>query len=255
MAADPAGDPVRRLLGDPAADDGGELFGAGHHQPRAARLRRHRVVQVGDARRRLAGRADPADGLFAVGAAGRNPARHRPGLGDAGQGLALVGRAGAGRHLALDPVERRRHDLANLWPHRYRPARRLAESAGLRVQLHRQRHPRLAHRAADGRVALDAAGGAAVLRRPARDPRCLLPSGEHRRREQVRRLPLHPVAQAARRADDRRAAALHGQLHDLHRALRAHRRWARQCHDLLEPVPDAKRPSDSSISGPRRPSR
>ena len=35
---------------------------------------------------------------------------------------------------------------------------------------------------------------------------------------QARRLPLHPAAQAARRADDRRAAALHGQLHDLHRA-------------------------------------
>jgi hypothetical protein len=34
------------------------------------------------------------------------------------------------------------------------------------------------------------------------------------------RLPLHPAAQDARRADDRRAAALHGQLHDLHRALR-----------------------------------
>ena len=41
---------------------------------------------------------------------------------------------------------------------------------------------------------------------------------------QVRGVPLHPAAQAARRADDRGAAALHGQLHDLHRALRAHRR-------------------------------
>ena len=33
--------------------------------------------------------------------------------------------------------------------------------AGHRLQLHRQRHPRLAHRAADGRLALDAAGRAA----------------------------------------------------------------------------------------------
>ena len=35
---------------------------------------------------------------------------------------------------------------------------------------------------ADGRVALDAAGGAAVLRRPARHPRRLLPGGADRRR-------------------------------------------------------------------------
>ena len=41
---------------------------------------------------------------------------------------------------------------------------------------------RLAHGAADGRVALDAAGRAALLRRAARDPRRLLPGGEHRRR-------------------------------------------------------------------------
>jgi glycerol transport system permease protein len=34
------------------------------------------------------------------------------------------------------------------------------------------------------------------------------------------RLSLHPAAEDARRALDRRAAALHGQLHDLHRALR-----------------------------------
>ena len=86
---------------------------------------------------------------------------------------------------------------------------------------------RLADGAADGRVALDAAGRAALLRRPARDPRRLLPGREHRRRQQARGVPLHPAAQAARRADDRGAAALHGQLHDLHRAVRAHRRRAR----------------------------
>ena len=49
---------------------------------------------------------------------------------------------------------------------------------------------------------------------------------------QVRGVPLHPAAQDARRADDRGAAALHGQLHDLHRALRAHRRRPRQRHHL-----------------------
>ena len=55
-------------------------------------------------------------------------------------------------------------------------------AARLRLQLHRQRHARLAHGAADGRLALDAAGRAALLRRAARDPRRLLPGGEHRRR-------------------------------------------------------------------------
>ena len=42
------------------------------------------------------------------------------------------------------------------------------------------------------------------------------------------------------RADDRRAAALHGQLHDLHRALRAHRRRAWQRHHVPVAVPHAK---------------
>ena len=99
----------------------------------------------------------------------------------------------------------------------------------------------LAHRAADGRVALDAAGRAALLRRPARDPRRVLPGGAASTAPaKLRRVPLHPAAQAARRADDRGAAALHGQLHDLHRALRAHRRRPRQRHHLPSPVPDAE---------------
>ena len=63
-------------------------------------------------------------------------------------------------------------------------------------------------------------------------PGCLLPGRAHRRRQQVRGVPLHPVAQDARRADDRGAAALHGQLHDLHRAVRAHRRRAGQLHHV-----------------------
>jgi glycerol transport system ATP-binding protein len=51
LVPDPAGDPVRGLLGHPAADDGGQLLGAGHHRPGAPRLRRHRVVRRRDARR------------------------------------------------------------------------------------------------------------------------------------------------------------------------------------------------------------
>jgi hypothetical protein len=76
--------------------------------------------------------------------------------------------------------------------------------------------------------------------RAAQHSRCLLPSRAHRRRQQVRCVSLHPAAQDARRADDRGAAAFHGQFHDLHRALRAHRRRPWQCHHLPQPVPDAK---------------
>ena len=56
------------------------------------------------------------------------------------QGLEGLGGAGAGRALAADPVERGRHDLADLRPRRHRPARRRAAAARHRLQLHRQRH-------------------------------------------------------------------------------------------------------------------
>ena len=51
-------------------------------------------------------------------------ARHRPGARDAGEGLAVLAGAGADRDLAADPVERGRHDLADLRPRRHRLARR-----------------------------------------------------------------------------------------------------------------------------------
>ncbi len=235
-----AGAGLRGLLGHRAADDGGELLGAGHHLARAPRLRRHRVVRRRDARRRAAPGAVAPARLLARGAAGRDPAGHRARAVDAGQGLEVLGRAGGGRALAADPLERGRHHLADLRPRRHRPAGPRAAEARRGLQLHRQRHRRLAHGAGDGRVALDAAGGAAVLCRPALDPRRLLPGRAHRRRQQVRGVPLHPAAQDARRADDRGAAALHGQLHDLHRALRADGRRAGQRHYLPEPVPDAE---------------
>ncbi|MFO1212730.1 MAG: hypothetical protein U1E74_09595 [Paenacidovorax caeni] len=53
------------------------------------------------------------------------------------------------------------------------------KAAGHRVQLHRQRYPGLAHGAGHGRVALDAAGGAAGLCRAAQHSRCLLPGRAH----------------------------------------------------------------------------
>ena len=65
-------------------------------------------------------------GVLARGAGGRDPARHRARAVDAGQGLEGLGGAGAGRDLAADPVERGRHDLADLRPRRHRPVRRRA---------------------------------------------------------------------------------------------------------------------------------
>src|SRR3546814_4520812 len=60
----------------------------------------------------------------------------------------------------------------------------------------------------------------------------LLPRGADRRRLALGCVPLHPVAQDEARADHRHPAALHGQLHDLYRALRADRRRPRQCDHL-----------------------
>ena len=53
-------------------------------------------------------------------------------------------------------------------------------------------------------------------------------------------VPLHPAAEDARRADDRRAAAIHGQLHDLHRAVRADRRRTGHGDDVPVAVPHAE---------------
>ena len=113
-------------------------------------------------------------------------------------------------------------------------------STRVRLQLHRQRHRCVAYRAGDGHLALDVAGRAALLCGLARNSRRLLPGRADRRRVALRRVPLHRVAQDARRADDRGAAALHGQLHDLHGAVRADRRRSRQFHDVPLAVPDAK---------------
>ena len=67
---------------------------------------------------------------------------------------------------------------------------------------------------------------------PQIDPRRLLPGGAHRRRLALGGVPHHPAAEDAARAAHRRAAALHGFVHDLHRALRAHRRRPRQRDDV-----------------------
>jgi glycerol transport system permease protein len=63
-----------------------------------------------------------------------------------------------------------------------------------------------------------------VLCRPAIHPAGLLSGGQDRPGQPLGRVPLHRAAQDEGRAADRGAAAVHGQLHDLYRALRRHRR-------------------------------
>ena len=136
------------------------------------------------------------------------------------------------RVAAADSVERGRHDLADLWPARHRPARLCAEQHRHQLQLRLQRHRRLGHRHRHGRLALDQPGRAALLCRPEVDPRCLLSGRANRRRLALGGVHRDPAAEDEPRAADRGAAALHGQLHDLHRAVRRHRRRARQLDHL-----------------------
>ena len=175
VVPDPAGVSVCGVLRHPAADDGGELLGAGHHQPRAARVRGRGLVPPDPARRRSAGRAHAPADLLAVRAGRGNSAGHRPGAVDAVQGLEGVGRTGGAGHAAADSLERGGHHLADLRALRYRPGRLLAQPDGHRLQLHVALVRRVDHCADHGRVALDAAGSAAGLCRPALDPGCVLP--------------------------------------------------------------------------------
>ncbi|MGY4373395.1 hypothetical protein ACVWZ3_001034 [Bradyrhizobium sp. i1.3.6] len=90
----------------------------------------------------------------------------------------------------------------------------------------------LGYRHRDGRLALDQPGRAAVLRRPEVDPRGLLPGSSDRRRLALGCVQGDPAAEDEPRAPDRRAAALHGLVHDLHRAVRGDGWRTRQLDDL-----------------------
>ena len=108
----------------------------------------------------------------------------------------------------------------------------VAEQHRHRLQLRLERVRRLGHRHRDGRLALDQPGRAAVLRRAEIDPGRLLPGRADRRRLALGGVHRDPVAEDESRAADRGAAALHGQLHDLHRAVRGDRRRAGQLDHL-----------------------
>ena len=226
-----------RVLRDPAADDGGELFDAGHLRQQPVLLERRRLVQgiarsLDRSRRALPGFARAQSVVLRRHPRNRGAARHRGGAVDAARGL-------DGRRLPRDPgaaaadsVERGRNHLADLRPARHRPARLCAEQPRHQLQLRLQRVRRLGHRHRDGCLALDQPGGAVVLRRPEVDSRCLLSGRADRRRLALGGVHRDPAAEDESRAADRGAAALHGQFHDLHRAVRGDRRRARQLDHL-----------------------
>ena len=119
---------VRGVLGDPAADDGGELFDAGHLRQQPVLLERRRLVQgtarsLDRSRRAVLRIAVAQPVLLRRDSGDRGSARHRGRAVDAAPGLErrrLPRDPGAA---AADPVERGRHDLADLRAARHRPAR------------------------------------------------------------------------------------------------------------------------------------
>src|SRR5215203_5473248 len=232
-----AGVPGGRVLRGPAADDRRELFDAGHVRQQPVLLERRRLVQgiarsLDRPRRALPGLARPQPAVLRHHPGDRGAARHRGGAVDAARWL---DRCRMPRHhgaAAADPVERGRNDLADIRPARHRPARLHAQQSRLRLQLRLQRVRCLGHRHRDGRLALDQPRRAIVLRRAEVDPRRLLPGGADRWRLALGGVQGDPAAEDEPRALDRGAVALHGQLHDLHRAVRGDRRRARQLDHL-----------------------
>ena len=177
----------RGVLGGAAADDGRELFDAGHLRQQPVLLERRRLVQGTARSLDRSRRALPAslgrNLLFsAIILAIEVPLGIVVALSMPREGWARRRLPRDHGAAAADPVERGRHHLADLRPARYRPDRLCAQQPRLRLQLRLQRSRRLVHRHRDGCLALDLAGRAALLRRAEVDPRRLLSGGANRRR-------------------------------------------------------------------------
>src|SRR6202163_2201721 len=121
-------------------------------------------------------------------------------------------------------MERGRNHLADLWAARHRPVGLCAEQHRHKLQLCLQRIRCVGDRHRDGCLALDQPGRAVVLRRAEIHTRRLLSGCPNRRRIALGGVHRHSAAEDEPRALDCGAAALHGQFHDLHRAVRGHRR-------------------------------
>src|ERR1700722_4391468 len=225
------------VLGHPAVDDGRELFDAGHLRQQSVLLERRRLVQ-GTARsvdrsgRPGSGLAGAQPVLLRGDPGNRGSARHRGRVVDAAAGLDGGGLSRDPGIAAFDSMERGRDHLADLRAARHRATGLCAEQHRHQLQLRLQRFRRLGHRDRDGRLALDQPGRAVVLRRTEIDSRRLLSGGADRRRVALGGIHRDPAAEDEARAFDRGAAAVHGQFHDLHRAVRGDRRRSGQFDDV-----------------------
>ena len=121
-----AGVSDRGVFRDPAADDGGELFDAGHLRQQPVLLERRRLVQgiarsVDRSRRTIPRLAGAQPGFLRDHPGDRGAARHRGGAVDAARRLARRGLPRDPRAAAADSVERGRHHLADFRAARHRP--------------------------------------------------------------------------------------------------------------------------------------
>ena len=234
----PAGLRDRGVLGGAAADDGGELFGAGHVRQQPVLLERRRAGSrtCSIPRRNSAGASSTRlwrNLLFsAIILSIEIPLGIVVALPMPREGwtvaLCLV--------LMALPLLIPWNVVGTIWQVFARGDIGLlgwaVNQLGIDYNYVAQPARRLDHHHRHGCLALDEPRGAPVLCGAEIDPGRLLPGGPHRRRLALGGVPHHPAAEDAPRPAHRGAAALHGFLHDLHRALRAHRRRARQRHDL-----------------------
>src|SRR6202165_3020647 len=129
-------------------------------------------------------------------------------------------------------MERGRNHLADFRTARHRRVGLCAQQHGVELQLRLQRSRRMGARYLNGRLALDQPCRAVVLRRAEIDSRRLLPGGADRRRVAMGGFHRDPASENESRPADRGAAAVHGQFHDLHRAICGHRWWSGQLDDI-----------------------
>src|ERR1700691_2580660 len=121
-----------RVLRDPAVDDGGELFDAGHLRQQPVLLERCRLVQgiarsLKRSRRKIFRLALAQPVLLFCDPRHRGAARHRRRAVDAAARLERGRLSGDACVTAVDSLERGRNDLADLRAAGYRPARLYAD--------------------------------------------------------------------------------------------------------------------------------
>ncbi len=224
-----AGGAAGRLQRRHPADDGGQLLGAGDLRQQPVLLRGRALVRATSCTRRASTTrcsASCCSPRSSWPSRSRSAWRSRWRCRARAVGLGLPGADG---DAAAHSVERRRRDVEHLCAARHRPARpqrstRWASTTTTRASRSRpgSRWSRWTSGTGPRWSCCSPMPGCRRSPTPTTRPRKIDGAIE------LGGLPLHPAAEAEARADHRRPAALHGQLHDLHRGGRAHRRRAGQ---------------------------